>query len=33
MAPLTVDPEVLDSAGTDVISVGDGLASTVSTLT
>ena len=33
MAPLTVDPEVLDSAGAAVISVGDGLASTVSTLT
>jgi hypothetical protein len=33
MAPLTVDPEVLNGAGTAVISVGDGLGSTVSTLT
>jgi hypothetical protein len=33
MAPLAVDPEALDSAGTAVISVGDGLGSTVSTLT
>ena len=33
MAPLAVDPEVLDGAGTAVISVGEGLGSTVSTLT
>jgi hypothetical protein len=33
MAPLIVDPEVLDSAGTELISVGEGLGSTVSTLT
>ena len=33
MAPLSVDPEVLDTAGAAVISVGEGLGSTVSTLT
>jgi hypothetical protein len=33
MAPLAVDPGVLDRAGTSVISVGEGLGSTVSTLT
>ncbi|WIM87333.1 ADP-ribosyltransferase domain-containing protein [Candidatus Mycobacterium wuenschmannii] len=33
MAPLAVDPAVLDSAGAAVISVGEGLGSTVSTLT
>ncbi len=33
MAPLTVDPEVLDNAGAAVISVGEGLGSTVSALT
>jgi hypothetical protein len=33
MAPLAVDPEALDGAGAEVISVGDGLGSTVSTLT
>ncbi len=33
MAPLAVDPEVLDSAGAAVISVGEGLGSTISTLT
>lgn len=33
MAPLTVDPDALDAAGTAVISVGEGLGSTVSTLT
>jgi hypothetical protein len=33
MAPLAVDPEALDSAGAEVISVGEGLGSTVSTLT
>ena len=33
MAPLAVDPRVLDGAGATVISVGEGLASTVSTLT
>jgi hypothetical protein len=33
MAPLAVDPAALDGAGAKVISVGDGLASVVSTLT
>jgi hypothetical protein len=33
MAPLVVDPEVLDSAGVSVLSVGQGLGSTISTLT
>ena len=33
MAPLAVDPEALDSAGSAVISLGQGLGSTVSTLT
>src|SRR5947209_9795389 len=33
MAPLSVDPEVLDTAGAAIISVGEGLGSTVSTLT
>jgi hypothetical protein len=33
MAPLAVDPEALDGAGAAVISVGEGLGSTVSTLT
>ncbi len=33
MAPLSVDPEVLDTAGAAVISVGEDLGSTVSTLT
>ncbi len=33
MAPLAVDPEALDSAGAAVISVGEGLGSTLSTLT
>jgi hypothetical protein len=33
MAPLAVDPEVLDSAGAAVISVGEGVGTTVSTLT
>jgi hypothetical protein len=33
MAPLAVDPEVLDSAGSSVISVGEGLGATLSTLT
>lgn len=32
MAPLAVDPEVLDDAGATVISVGEGLGSTVSTV-
>jgi ADP-ribosyltransferase exoenzyme len=33
MAPLAVDPQVLDGAGAAVISAGDGLGSVVSTLT
>ena len=33
MAPLAVDPEVLDGAGAAVISAGDGLGSVISTLT
>ena len=33
MAPLTVDPEALDAAGAAVISVGEGLGSTISKLT
>jgi hypothetical protein len=33
MAPLAVDPVALDSAGAEVISVGEGLGTTVSTLT
>jgi hypothetical protein len=33
MAPLAVDPEILDGAGAAVISVGEGLGSTISTLT
>jgi len=33
MPPLAVDPQVLDGAGTAVISVGDGLESVISTLT
>jgi hypothetical protein len=33
MAPLAVDPQVLDGAGAAVISAGDGLGSVISTLT
>jgi hypothetical protein len=33
MAPLAVDPEVLDGAGTAVISAGEGLGSVITTLT
>jgi hypothetical protein len=33
MAPLAVDPQVLDEAGANVISVGEGLGSVISTLT
>jgi NAD:arginine ADP-ribosyltransferase len=33
MAPLTVDPEVLDGAGAAVISAGEGLGSVITTLT
>src|ERR1700755_2125741 len=33
MAPLAVDPEALDGAGTAVISAGEGLGSVITTLT
>ena len=33
MAPLAVDPEVLDGAGAAVISAGEGLGSVITTLT
>ena len=33
MAPLAVDPETLDGAGSTVIAAGEGLASVISTLT